>query len=84
MDDEIDRKINVTAMNFYWFRIDNKHMTEPWLAAGANGIRQLVSNRGLNCMEDFKLLRYDNPMVNWSLLPGIQSLNVFLNDLTRK
>ena len=27
----IDRKIDVTAMNFYWFRIDNKHMTEPGL-----------------------------------------------------
>ena len=30
-NDEIDRKINATVCNFYWFRIDNKHMTEPWL-----------------------------------------------------
>ena len=32
MDNEIDRKIDVTAILFHWFRIDNKHMTEPWLA----------------------------------------------------
>ena len=31
MDDEIDRKIDVTAMQFYWFRIDTKQMTKPWL-----------------------------------------------------
>ena len=31
MDDEIDRKIDVAPCNFYWFRIDTKHMTEPWL-----------------------------------------------------
>jgi len=28
----IDRKIDVTpTCNLYWFRIDTKHMTEPWL-----------------------------------------------------
>ena len=25
---EIDRKIDVTAILFHWFRIDTKHMTE--------------------------------------------------------
>ena len=28
LDDKIDRKIDDTAYNFYWFRIDNKHTTE--------------------------------------------------------
>ena len=82
MVDEIDWKIDVTAILF--LLVQNRHQTHDWtlIGSGANGIRKQVSNRGLNCMEDFKLLRYDNPNVNWSLLPGIKSLNVLLNDLT--
>ena len=32
LDNNIDRKIDVIPpYYFYWFRIDNRHMTEPWL-----------------------------------------------------
>ena len=36
MDDEIDRKIDVTAMQF--LLVQNRHQTHDWTRSGANGI----------------------------------------------